>query len=86
MTRDEANLLILDVLEVVARSYPEQRFTQLMINLGIGESLSDRYNEEPIFTLQWLLAHPIVQQLGDHPTIKTLTTLYGVKNARTEDT
>ena len=54
MTRQEANLEILRILEKVIKSAPDQRFTQLLHNLNLNDPY---YQEESIDTLALVLYH-----------------------------
>ena len=57
MSRQEANLAILEQLLEIAKEQPDQRFGQLLWNLGIlmrseAGGLEDPYYDEPIAILQ----------------------------------
>lgn len=52
MTRQEANLQILEILKVVIQSYPDSRFIQLLWNYDLIERDVDKFYEESTRTLE----------------------------------
>ena len=63
MTRQEANLKILEIIEEQIKQYPDLRFNQILTNLKINVTeytgdrtlIKDNYYEEPNITLTRVL-------------------------------
>lgn len=53
MTRQEANLEILENLIIIAKHHSQLRFHQLLWNMGM-ENCDDRFHEESVTTLKRL--------------------------------
>jgi hypothetical protein len=42
MTREEANIKIVEILKELVHAYPDQRFGQLLLNLGVVKTALDK--------------------------------------------
>lgn len=88
-TRFEYNKVILVIFSVLIEHYPDWRFGQLLVNIGVMPheldknfkgQLSDRYYEESIQILEKLLENPVVSKFFKKVEDKKVVNLNDFKN------